>query len=112
MTGWSVICRPVAENPDGKSRVAGRNLSGLKVLLVNPDVDEFEVCRVAFVRRNSKHKKVPFEEQLQIELEKAWDAAETLNALDQELEAAKKDAMSRARQEIRSLLGRTSTTPV
>lgn len=101
---WSVICRPAEGNPKGN----GRNLGGLVVLLADgADEEEHEVTRVAFTRRRSRNPNVPFEEQLQVELEKARRAAEALTALEREYETLREEERAKAREEIRELLGPT-----
>lgn len=104
---WTVITEPRGDNPDDGHTVADRrnkNTSGLAVVLTDGDI-KHECSRVAFVRENSRHPDTPFEVQLQIELDKAEEAAATLNEMLVEFEAIRMDAQNKARERIREILG-------
>ena len=76
---WAVPMDPVGTNGE-----AEKNQSGIGVFL-SADGRKHEVSRVAFVRRYAEAKAnrvVPFKKQLQRELEKAYEAAETMNAIN------------------------------
>jgi hypothetical protein len=91
---WRVICKPVEDNPQ----------SGLAVILTDGE-EERETTRVGFLRDKSKHAKVGFAKQLQAELDKAEEAATTINELYEEAQRAEAEARERAMEKLREILG-------
>lgn len=70
---WTVKLDPMGENgTDEKNQV------GVGIFLTNGS-RKVETTRVAFVRRNSKNVRTPFQRQLRRELEKAYAAMDALN---------------------------------
>lgn len=100
---WTVICEPVSNRSDDTVR----NRGGLRVLLTDGE-HEHEICRVGFARQNTRNPNESFEVQLQKELDKAYEAAVTVNELQEQLEAARADAYRKARDRIRDILGNPS----
>jgi hypothetical protein len=76
---WEVDTKPVPENPSPE----GKNESGVVVYL-KKGTEKIETSRVLFVRRNAKNKSVGFKRQLLKELDKAYEAVEILNKLQEE----------------------------
>jgi hypothetical protein len=72
-----VVSEPVEANPSATDG----NEGGLVIRLKRGDGDVFEVTRVGYVRRNSKNPGRTFEEQRQIELDKAYTACETCSTI-------------------------------
>jgi hypothetical protein len=107
MDGWSVICRPVGENADGK------NTGGLAVLLVNARDPEFEheVARVAYIRKEARsgNKKRPFDEVLAEVINVAQRATDTLNDLEDDFDSAKTAALVEARDKLTELFPPSAT---
>lgn len=102
MAVWTVICEPVSVNTE-----TGKNRGGLRVILTD-GVQEHEMSRVGFARRNSRNPGQSFEVQLQQELDKAYEAAATVNELHEELEELMNEAARKARDRIREVLGNPS----
>lgn len=100
---WTVICEPVSNRSDDTVR----NRGGLRVLLTDGE-HEHEICRVGYARQNTRNPDESFEERLQKELDKAYEAATTVNELQSELEAAREEAYRKARDRIREVLGNPS----
>ena len=77
-------------------------------MLLTDGETEHEISRVAFVRRNSNNPRASFEVALQLELDKAQEAATTLNEMQQEFEALQAEAAERAHARIKEILGAPS----
>ena len=97
MGEWRVITKAEGKNPGplpGRVKQAAQavaatvrrggnepgvdNVGGIIVLITNGTTTQ-EVSRVAWVRRASENPEVPFKEQLDREIQKANEAAATLN---------------------------------
>jgi len=75
-TEWRVSCEPKEERRGSD----GENIGGMVIYLTNGSEKE-EFSRVAFARRNSKHKTSTFKSKLREEIEQATAAVETLNTI-------------------------------
>lgn len=102
---WSVVCEPVDD-----TLANGQNRSALMILLTD-GTERFECMRVGLVRRNTKNKDVEFAQQLQAELDKVHECAETINELEQYLEELRREAADHARVRVREIIGKQSTVP-
>jgi hypothetical protein len=73
--GWKVVMEPQGTRlPDvEKEGEEVPNKSGMILYLVGP-TGRHEITRVGFIRRNTKNPEVPFEEQLDKEVEKVRKA--------------------------------------
>jgi hypothetical protein len=104
-TTWDVVMEPVGEN----GRPANESTTGIGIYLTANGAKK-EMSRVAFVRRYAEaksHKVKPFKRQLKEELEKAYDAAATMNAINanvQELRTQLDHAEREAASRLESLL--------
>jgi hypothetical protein len=84
---WNVICEPHGNNPGFIKRAlrsgeTPENTGGIIVYLVNGSAKQ-EVSRVAYIRRARvcKNPSRTFKAQLQIEVDKAREAASKINEL-------------------------------
>lgn len=89
----------------------GKNRSALVVMLTD-GITKIECSRVGMVRRNTKNPDTPFPDQLQIELDKANEAAATINELEAYLEELRLEQVAHARRRVKDIIGKTSPVPV
>lgn len=100
---WQVAIEPA------RSDEGGKNLAGLQLVLVAPSGDQWDnvpVTRVAFARANSRHPDVPFDEQMDIELAKAQEAADVINTYLDERERDAVEAFDAVKGKVREIIGR------
>jgi hypothetical protein len=71
---WRIVVRPEGRNDDDK------NTGGLVVELAG-DGRRQEVSRVAFVRENSLHPDIPFDEMLEAVVHRARSTVDKINEL-------------------------------
>jgi hypothetical protein len=67
----------------------GKNEGGIIIYLARDSIDYVEMCRVKFVRRNSKNPKSGFTTVLKKKLAEAVVAKNALNQIDIDIEEAK-----------------------
>jgi protoporphyrinogen oxidase len=96
---WTVIAK-VEEEKRGATIVPG-----MRVVITNGDI-EHETARVAFDREKSKNPAQEFGTVLRAELDKAEEAALVMNDLDDEFDRAEAEAIERARERMREVLGK------
>jgi hypothetical protein len=79
---WRIVIRPEGSNPGGTGDDEDpKNTGGLVVELVGAYGSNQEVSRVAWVRENSLHPDVPFEEMLEAVIHRARTAVVKINEL-------------------------------
>lgn len=77
---YKIVCKPEGKYADRKDDEGeDENRSAMIVALVDEGATKQEVCRVGFVRRNTKHPDVSFQDQLTESLGTARAAAQILN---------------------------------
>jgi hypothetical protein len=102
---WIVGMEPVGANPGVST---SKNLSGIKVILTDGD-ESIETERVAFLRENSKFPDLSFEEALNNAYERAMNAADKVNDLNDEAVKVRDKLVKDAKSEIRLALGRPAS---
>lgn len=105
---WTVVCRPVSDNDN----TAHENRSGLAVVLVSDDETDtnYEMTRVAFVRKFAVDPDKDFTVALEEALDKAQEAADLVNETEADLERERAHARKKARERFREILGQESGT--
>lgn len=102
MKEWIVACKPTM---DSNYKTGGKNTGGLVVYLTDGE-DWREVTRVAYARQDSRNPEIPFEDQLQEELEKAGEACDVLNETLDELARVEESQVADAKKRIDEILGK------
>lgn len=102
---WVVSCHPV----DASTATTARPALAVRI---TDGVDAIDVAHIAFVRRQGKNKAVDFGAQLQLSLDVAQEAVETINEFEQYIEELRREQVEMARKRVSMIVGKVSLAPI